>query len=339
MNCRIRSGGGHFQSMKPNERGEKIMERHEFTNKTRTFEKSTVRRNWRSIAVAGVAAMMVGGIATGSWAVSTDGAAGAAVQQPPATSPGDQPKPAEPAEDGPMPDSPSDDATGKPDELSKRPITSIPEGKWMFTHCVSEQDGDRMSVQRVFLDSDGWRWMANSSNDGTQSYLLVDPAGTQAELDALPTDRAELRKHLRSGTGGNSPTERAYKKVNELLISELATPEQAQRMIEALADGPQDEGRTIEVTDTTVDGFKAKKVTLTVAGGSPDLSGKDDTVTDMSFGMVIGTDGRVLSADSRAREGEGESWYESSCRRSLVTEMDQDVIDELGTEHKAKETY
>ncbi|MGJ3507077.1 hypothetical protein [Enemella sp. A6] len=311
----------------------------------RILDTPAPRHNWRAIAVAAVAALVVGGVGAGTWALAPNGGSNAPAQQPAQpTEPADpteQPSesPTEPTEE--PSDSLSDDATEGNGDLentpSAKPIESIPEDKYLFAQCTSEQQDGVVTSRREFIASDGWKWVAQSTSGGDQFYLLVDPAKNAAMLEGLPTDPAELIGTLRSGTGSNSATERAFKAAQEIMMTEMAGPELGKALVEALAKDPQDEGRTITVKDVDVDGVPAKEVTLTVQGGAPDLSGKGDEITDSTETMVVGTDGRLLDTTSRYRESEGESWYESTCRRVLVDEIEKDVTDKLGTDRVAKD--
>ncbi|NLT29260.1 MAG: hypothetical protein GXX86_02205, partial [Propionibacterium sp.] len=290
----------------------------------------TPRRRWQGVAVAAVAALVVGGVAAGTWALSPGEAVNAPAPQP-AQEPGDP---------APQPAGGPDEAwDGVQHEVSAAAIPTIPQDKYLYVQCVSDQDG-LGTMRREYIAADGWQWVwqTHRTGDGNSDfYLLIDPADSAQYLESLPTEPSELMNHLLSGYGGNSNTERAFSTASDIVLTEMVGAERGAALMAALAMLTADEGRTITVEEVTVDGVPATSVRVDVAAGSPDLSGKGEEVAAKSQSMTVGKDGRMLAAGSSHDTGTEQGTYQSTCRRTLVDEIDPHLANTLGLEKVAKE--
>ncbi|MDO5094293.1 MAG: hypothetical protein Q4D79_12935 [Propionibacteriaceae bacterium] len=224
------------------------------------------------------------------------------------------------------------------------------EGKFLHVVEVSQQDAEGTRVLDAYIDADRWMWRHDTLElgaDGSkqEDWYLFDDTFMGDELDSLPRDPEALEAVFRSGDGSSSEDERVFAAVDEILISDMATPELRAaciRVLQRVAENPQEPALNkdgelatpnLEVAELALpDGSVGYRVTFTDPGARP---GVTRSLVLNATGQVLETNHTYDGSDPDFPEP---SKYTSQVQvREYVDSLPDDFVAELGTEHVVKD--
>jgi hypothetical protein len=157
-----------------------------------------------------------------------------------------------------------------------------PTGSNLLHVVMTETQNGNAVTHDSYVAADGWTWRKDTENGRVTLWMLYN--AKSADDSKLPTDPVALDAALRKGAGNNSADERVFKAIDEILMSQTATPAvkaAAIRVLDTISKNPQAPVTTkdgevasprITLERVTANGQDAVKVTQTDPTSRPGVS-------------------------------------------------------------------